>query len=67
MAIDRGIEPLVRAEAVARELAVAPRTVFVMAARGEIPCVRIGRAVRFDPRAIRRFIERGGTVKAGSR
>ena len=27
-------------------------------ARGEVPCVRIGRAVRYDPRDLQAFIDR---------
>ena len=33
---------------------------YVLARQGAIPCVRIGRAVRFDPEAIREFMKRGG-------
>lgn len=63
MPSNRGIEsePLLRVEAVAKLLDVAPRTVYIRAQRGEIPgAVRIGRALRFNPRAIRLFVERGG-------
>jgi excisionase family DNA binding protein len=46
----------------ARDLAerwqVSDKLVFKMAANGEIPCVRLGRRVRFHPDAIAAF-ERG--------
>jgi len=55
---------LIRASELAKILAVAPRTVYLCAQRGEIPCVRINRALRFDPVAIRRWIRDGGTAGA---
>jgi len=62
MPSSRGIdaEPLLKAPAVARMLAVSTRTVYVMSERGDLPSVKIGRAVRFDPAAIRRFVATGG-------
>jgi excisionase family DNA binding protein len=44
--------PLVRAEVVAKHLDVHKRTVCLWAERGDIPCVRIGGAVRFDLEAV---------------
>jgi excisionase family DNA binding protein len=40
----------------ARALALSERTLFSLVKRGEVPCVRIGRAVRFDPRDLRTWI-----------
>ena len=45
----------------ARMLAICPRTIDAMARRGELPAVRIGRAVRFDCRDIEKFIEQAKT------
>ena len=53
-------EPLWKAADVARALAISTRTVYVMSERGALPSVKIGRAVRFDPAAIRRFVATGG-------
>jgi excisionase family DNA binding protein len=47
----------------ARLLAVSPRTLWSMTKRGVLPAVRIGRAVRFDPADLRRFIEACKAVK----
>ena len=44
--------PLVRAEAIAKHFAVHKRTVCLWAERGDIPCVRIGGALRFDLEAV---------------
>jgi excisionase family DNA binding protein len=42
----------------ARTLAVGERTLWGLTRRGQVPCVRIGRAVRYDRRDLRDFIER---------
>lgn len=44
--------PLVRAEVIAQHLDVHKRTVALWAERGDIPCVRIGGAIRFDLDAV---------------
>lgn len=50
----------------AKFLAVCEKTLFNLADRGEIPVVRIGRSVRYDPRDLSHFIEKskgiGGIV-----
>ncbi len=42
----------------ARALSVSERTLFALTKRGDIPAVRIGRAVRYDLADLRAFIER---------
>jgi excisionase family DNA binding protein len=57
---DSGIhatEPLLTPDAVARVLACSPKSIYVWAARGALPSVRLGRLVRFRPSDVRRFIE----------
>jgi hypothetical protein len=44
--------PLVRAEVIARHFDVHKRTVCLWAERGNIPCVRVGGALRFDMEAV---------------
>lgn len=39
-------------------LSVSERTVWQLGADGQIPQVRIGRAVRYDPADLRRWIEK---------
>jgi excisionase family DNA binding protein len=46
----------------ARLLGVSPRTVFTLAAKGELPVVRIGSSKRYDPADLRKFIERAKTA-----
>jgi excisionase family DNA binding protein len=49
---------LVLATDVAKLLRIEPRTVYVWAAQGRIPCIRFGgKAIRFDPAAIAAWIE----------
>lgn len=38
-----------------------PYRIYDMVRLGQLPAVRIGRRIRFDPRAIERWIEAGGT------
>ena len=53
-----GQEPLLlRVEEAARMLRLGRATVYMLVASGELPCVRIGRAVRVPTEALRRWIE----------
>ena len=47
---------LLTPDEVAEMLRLARKTVIVMARDGKIPCVRIGRLVRFDPAEIERWL-----------
>lgn len=49
---------------VAERLALSPRKVWELANSTELPCVRIGRSVRFDLRDVEAFVER---MKKGGR
>ena len=50
------LEPLLlTAPEVAKSLAVSPRTVWGLTASGALPCIRIGRAVRYDVEDLRAF------------
>ena len=40
----------------ARAVAVSERTLWTLTRRGDIPCVRIGRSVRYDPRDLEAYI-----------
>jgi excisionase family DNA binding protein len=42
----------------ARMLAVSPRTLWGLTAAGEVPAVRIGRAVRYAVADLREYVER---------
>ena len=48
---------LVGAEVVARHYAVSPSTVSRWAASGAVPCIRIGRTIRFDLEQVRETLE----------
>jgi excisionase family DNA binding protein len=42
----------------ARMLAVSPRTLWTLTARGDVPCVRCGRLVRYSPTDLAKWIDR---------
>lgn len=42
----------------AASLSISPRTLWTLTDRGEIRCIRIGRAVRYDPRDLSAWIAR---------
>ena len=48
---------LLTAREAANRLAISERTLFTLTKAGAIPVVRIGRAVRYDPRDLRTWIE----------
>jgi excisionase family DNA binding protein len=41
----------------AKALSISDRTLWALTDRGEIPVMRIGRSVRYDPRSLSRWIE----------
>jgi excisionase family DNA binding protein len=56
---ETAIEPLlVNARDAARLLAISERTLWSLTAAGDIPVIRIGRAVRYDPRDLQAWIDR---------
>jgi len=46
----------------AQELRLSERTVFRLIRDGTLPAVRVGRALRLDPRDLARFVEKRKTV-----
>jgi excisionase family DNA binding protein len=55
--IEKTIEPmLLTARQAARALSISERTLWSLTKSGQIPAVRIGRAVRYDPADLRRWI-----------
>lgn len=50
------MEPLMTVREAAQVLGLKPWTVGEWARVGKLPCVKLGRAVRFKPEAIREFI-----------
>ncbi len=57
---------LVDATEAARLLSISTRTLWTMTDRGEIPCVRIGRAMRYSVDDLRAWIERARTSEPSS-
>lgn len=56
---------LLTATEVARTLAVKPARVHQLARAGLLPCIRMGRQVRFDPAAVTEWLEDGGRAWEG--
>ena len=56
---------LLRATEVAEATGESVQRVYALARSGALPCVRLGRAVRFSPPQVLEFIERGGTKDNG--
>jgi excisionase family DNA binding protein len=48
---------LVRSPAAAETLSISERTLWTLTAEGELPCVRIGKAVRYRPEALKEWAE----------
>jgi len=54
------VDALLTAHPVAETLAVSSKWVYAAAQRGDLPCVHVGRSVRFIPAEIVAWIESGG-------
>jgi excisionase family DNA binding protein len=57
---------LLTARQAAKALSVCEKTLWTLAQRGEIPAVRIGRAVRYDPRDLDAWIQRAKNSRIAS-
>jgi excisionase family DNA binding protein len=58
VATTTAVASLLNAEQTAKRLAISPRTLWSLTNTKEIPHLRIGRAVRYDPRDLDVWIER---------
>jgi len=54
--VSAGFPLLLRPRDAANVLAISPRKLLTLTACGVVPCVRIGRAVRYDPADLRGYI-----------
>lgn len=55
---DKQLDPLLKPEEVAKKLGFSKKTILVMAREDRIPCIRIGRFIRFDAAEIDRWLDR---------
>jgi excisionase family DNA binding protein len=51
-------EPLLTVGEAARLLALSPRTLYAWVEAGRVPCVRIGRLVRFERSALNTLLDK---------
>jgi excisionase family DNA binding protein len=62
--MEKSIERLLSSREAAKYLGISPRTLWSLTACNELPCVRIGRSVRYDLHDLSAWIEsrktRGG-------
>ena len=56
---------LVAAKVVAERLGITTNRVYELAAQGILPCVRLGRQVRFDPEKVEALVASGGQALPG--
>ena len=54
---------LLSATELARLLGLHRQTIYEHASSGNLPCVRIGTAVRFDPAIIARWLQKRGAIR----
>jgi excisionase family DNA binding protein len=57
------VKTLIDVAAVSVRLGLPEWATYDLARRGQLPSVKIGRRVRFDPDAVERFIESGGNAR----
>lgn len=57
---------LLTAKQLARQTSLPLSRVYALAREGKLPVIRLGRAMRFDPDAVRAFFDDGGTAGNGS-
>lgn len=57
---------LIDASELSEALGYPKSRIYELVRQGEIPHVRFGRAVRFDPVAVREWIDAGGTAGNGT-
>jgi len=53
---------LLTAADLASQLGYPKSRIYELARDGDLPCIRFGRAMRFDPRAVREWLANGGTA-----
>ena len=58
-------EKLMNSNEVAEILFISNERVYALAREGILPCVRLGRQLRFSPGKISQFIENGGKALPG--
>ena len=59
------IEPLLNARQAATVLNISERLLWSLTNRGDVPCVRLGRNVRYDPADLKQFITNAKRVTRG--
>jgi excisionase family DNA binding protein len=55
------LEPLLNADEVATLTGFSKQVIYKNVRYGVMPCVRFGKQIRFSPRALREWIDSGGT------
>jgi excisionase family DNA binding protein len=61
----RELNRLITATELSATTGIPKSRVFQLAREGQLPCIRLGRAMRFDPKAVKEWLAAGGTAGAG--
>jgi hypothetical protein len=56
MIANASLQLLLKPTQAAKALAISPRTLWTLTKRGDVPCVRLGHSLRYDPDGLREFI-----------
>lgn len=54
---EAAVPQLLTVRDVAKLLQVHEKTIYAWVSRGELPCVRVGKCLRFDPSAVSRWLQ----------
>jgi excisionase family DNA binding protein len=63
--VENPTKNLEKAKCAARAVGLTPSTLYRAAERGEVPCYRLGRAVRFDVEELRQWMRDQAKQNAG--
>jgi len=51
------VQPLLSTEQTSKILGVTIRTLFTITQRGDLPCIKVGRSVRYDTRDLESYLK----------
>jgi excisionase family DNA binding protein len=54
---------LLSADQASKVLLVSTRTLYTLSQRGDLPCIKIGRSVRYHPKDIEAYLDRQRTTQ----
>lgn len=61
------MQPLLTTDQTSKHLGITIRTLYTLTQRGDLPCIKVGRSVRYDPRDIEEYLARNKSQGKESR